>query len=894
MANLGITPPQRKKKRRKSTALRLFGFLFTAGVFVFLAGTATAAYYLWVVSKDLPDYEGLARWEPSVVTRVHADDGSLIAEYARERRIYVPISAIPQKVINGFIAAEDKNFYRHNGVDPEGVLRALYTDIVNKLHGHKGPLQGASTITQQVAKNFLLSREQRITRKVKELILAIRIERAFTKDKILELYLNAINLGKGSYGVAAAALNYFGKELRDLKTEEIAYLAILPKAPNHYDPFRHTAKALARRNYVLRRMAADGYITEAEAEAARKKPLKVNLRPFGVQLRAGEFFAEEARRTLLDLYDDKKLYEGGLSVHATLDPQLQQAARTALREGLVRFDRARGWRGPVKTIDPSGDWGARLAKISTYSDLEPWRLGVVLNATKDEAKIGLQPKLRVSGRVDPKRTVITVGLEEVKWARKGLSKRTATNIRLGPRVKAVTDVLARGDVVYVAPKVPLLDEKKRADRRRSPKSDPEEAADDGQVTWRLMQIPKIEGAIAVMDPHTGRVLAVVGGFSFSASQFDRAVQAKRQPGSSFKPIVYAAALDNGYTPSSIVVDGPLAIEQGPNKELWNVKNYSGKFYGPSTLRIGVEQSRNLMTVRLAQDLGMPLIAEYANRFRVYDDLPPLLSMSLGAGETTLLRMTTAYCMFVNGGKRVTATFIDRIQDRYGATIWTHDRRKCPKCEADEWRGQDEPELIDNRRQVIDPMTAYQITSILEGVVKRGTGTVVAKVGKPLAGKTGTTNEEKDAWFVGFSPDLVAGVFIGYDIPKPMGKGGTGGHLAAPVFRDFMKLALKDKPAVPFRIPSGVKLVRIDRKTGMRAQAGEKNVIMEAFKPYDEPPDPFSSVSSSDGRDPDYEDRGGYGNSPRDPYGESSPPRGADGSPYDGQSYGRQPQAGGLY
>ena len=840
--------------------LRLFGFAFAAGGVLFVAAAAVAGYFLWKISSELPDYEGLANYEPEVMTRVHANDGSLIGEFAREKRIYLPSTAIPKRVIHAFVSAEDQNFFQHTGLDFQGIARAVITNA-QKFMGGGGRLEGASTITQQVAKNFLLTNERSLMRKVKEAILAIRIERAFPKEKILELYLNEIYLGMGSYGVAAAAMNYFGKELKNLNIEEAAYLAALPKAPNNYHPFRRRKRAIARRNWVIGRMQADGYITEEEAKAAKESPFKITPRPFGGTQFAAEYFAEEVRRTLVNRYGEDKLYGGGLSVRTTLDPQLQQIARKALREGLLRFERKLGYRGPVQKISTSGDWGEKLAEIDILSDLEPWCLGVVLEADEKTATVGLRPGRTASRRVEKKRETVPLTLGTVQWAREPLGYDRRHRMKLGKRPRTVTDVLSPGDVIYVAPP--------DRDRDGNDKNDDKEGE---AAAWRLAQLPTVGGAIIVMDPHTGRVLADVGGFSFAQSQFDRGIQAKRQPGSSFKPVVYATALDNGYNPSSIVLDAPLAIEQGGGQDVWKPDNYENKFYGPSTLRLGLEKSRNLMTVRLAQDLGMPLIAEYARRFNVYDDLPPLLSMALGAGETTLLRMVTAYSSFVNGGKQLQPTMIDRIQDRYGRTIWRHDERNCQDCAAETWNEQLEPELVDNRRQIVDPHSAYQITSLLEGVVKRGTGYRVSKVGKPLAGKTGTSNDEKDAWFVGFSPDLAAGVFVGYDNPKPMGKGNTGGGLAAPVFKDFMEWALADKPATPFRVPSGIKLVRIDAKTGMRAQEGTGKTILEAYKPNEEPSNPFSFVTY-----PGVDIQG-------------TPSTGAE----VGGGYTSQPQAGGLY
>ncbi|MFN0217873.1 MAG: penicillin-binding protein 1A [Hyphomicrobium sp.] len=804
-------PPRQRKKRRKSLLLSFLGFGFATFVLVFLAASGVAGFLLWQASRELPDYESLAKYEPPVMTRIHANDGSLISEFARERRIFVPIHTIPKRVINAFLSAEDRRFYEHGGLDFQGIARAVYAAIESKAQGSNRRAQGASTITQQVAKNFLLTNERSMERKLKEAILAIRIERAYSKDKILELYLNEIYLGMNAYGIAAAALTYFNKELKDLTIEETAYLAALPKAPNNYHPFRQKEKATERRNWIIGQMVDNGFIAKAEAEAAKAAPLTVNLRPTGAHISTAEYFAEDVRRTLIAQYKEENLYGGGLSVRTTLDPRLQQIARRALIDGLVRFDRQEGWRGPVSKIDISGDWGVPLAAIDMPPDIQPWRLGVVLGVEKVKAVIGLKPARQQDQALVKDREAVEVSLDEIKWA-KTLDK------KLEP--KAVGDLLSPGDVVYVAPKDPA----------------------NIQGVWSLMQIPEVSGGLIAMDPHTGRVLAVAGGFSFAMSQFDRAMQAKRQPGSSFKPFVYAAAIDNGYKPTSIILDAPIEIEQGPGQEIWQPKNYEkDKSAGPSTLRFGVEKSRNQMTVRLAQDLGMPLITEYARRFGIYDDLLPVLSMSLGAGETTLLKMATAYCILANGGKDVKATLIDRIQDRWGHTVWRHDERQCMGCTAEKWAGQEEPALIDDRKQIVDPHTAYQMTSILEGVVQRGTATVLKSLNRPLAGKTGTTNEEKDVWFIGYTPDMVVGVFVGYDQPKPMGKGNTGGAIAAPIFGDFMKQALGDSPAAPFRQPPGIKLVRVNLKTGLRASATETDAIMEAFKPDEEPDDAYSII-----------------------------------------------------
>jgi penicillin-binding protein 1A len=790
--------------------LRFFGFLFAAGTILFVVGVAAAAGLLWHFSKDLPDYSQLQDYEPPVMTRVHAGDGSLVAEYARERRLYIPIQAVPKLVINAFLAAEDKNFYDHGGLDFTGIARAGIVYLQN--YGSSRRPQGASTITQQVAKNFLLSNELSMSRKVKEALLALKIERTYSKDKILELYLNEIYLGLGAYGIAAASLVYFDKAVNELTVPEAAYLASLPKAPNNYHPFRQRERAIERRNWVIDRMAESGFVKSADAEKAKRSPLGVTTKATSAHIFAAEYFAEEVRRELYERYGEKKLYEGGLSVRTSLDPKLQLLARKTFIDGLVRYDEAQGWRGPVTKIDIAGDWGVKLAEVKALSDIAPWRLAVVLEVSDQSARVGLQPGREPGGFVSKERTVGILPLEGMKWAKSG-----------GRAVGKVTQVVSPGDVVYVEP-----------------------GKSEGQFI--LHQIPEISGAMVVEDPWTGRVLAMVGGFSFDQSQFNRATQALRQPGSSFKPFVYAAALDNGYTPSTVVLDAPVEIDQGPGVGTWRPENYEGKFYGPATLRFGLEHSRNVMTVRLAQDIGMPLIAEYAKRFGVYDDLPPYLSFALGAGETTLLRMTSAYAMFDNGGRRIKPTLIDRIQDRYGQTVYKHDERECVGCAGKKWENQPEPSLVDRRQQVLDPMTAYQITSMMEGVVQRGTATVVREVGKPVAGKTGTTNDEKDAWFIGFTPDVVVGVYLGYDKPRHLGRGGTGGHLAAPIVKEFLKVALADKTAAPFRVPPGIKLVRVDLKSGTRAGPGTERAILEAFKPGTAPPDSYSVVG--DGAGPD--------------------------------------------
>jgi penicillin-binding protein 1A len=775
---------------------RFLGLIFATGTIVFVIGAAAAGMVIWKYEKDLPDYTQLKNYEPPVMTRVHAGDGSVLAEYSRERRLYLPSSAIPALVKEAFISAEDKNFYTHNGVDPEGIVRAALVLVEGGRH-----VQGASTITQQVAKNFLLTNERSFDRKIKEALLSFRIESAYSKEKILELYLNEIYLGLGNYGVAAAALNYYGKSVHELTVAEVAYLAALPKGPNNYHPFLKREKATERRNWVIDRMVENGYVSRADGDKAKLQSLGVTPRVLSPNTYSAGFFAEEVRRELNDRFGEKKLYEGGLSVRTTLDPKMQQIARKALVDGLVRYDEAHGFRGPMRHIEIAGDWGPPLADVPSLGDVAPWKLAVVIDMNGNDARIGLQPKRDPDGSINRERMTANMVQTGLHWS-KG-------NGRNG---------LTPGDVVYAEP------------------------IDGRPGDYRLRQIPEVGGAIVAMDPYTGRVFAMAGGFSFDQSAFNRATQAMRQPGSSFKPIVYATALDNGYTPSSIVLDAPISIDQGPGLGVWTPENFEGKSGGPHTLRYGVEHSINQMTVRLARDVGMPLIAEYAKRFGIYDDLPPYLSMSLGSGETTLMRMTTAYSMLANGGRKIKSTLIDRIQDRWGHTIYRHDERTCQNCNDAKWDNQDEPKLIDKRDQVLDPLTAYQITSIMEGVIQRGTGQVIKSVGKHLAGKTGTTNDAKDLWFVGYSPDLAVGVFMGYDRPRSLGDSAQAALYTAPIFRDFMAMALKNKPDIPFRVPPGIKLISVDARSGQRSSGSGS--ILEAFKPGTAPPEGYAAGEAS--------------------------------------------------
>ena len=793
--------------------IRLIGYFFGIGAVFFLAVAGAVALYLGSVTKDLPDYEVLNSYAPPVTTRVHAGNGALMAEYARERRLYLPIQAIPDRVKAAFLSAEDKNFYQHPGVDVTGLFRAIVVNIQNMGSGRR-PV-GASTITQQVAKNFLLSSDQTIDRKVKEAILSFRIEQAYSKDRILELYLNEIFFGLNSYGIAGAALTYFDKSVTELTIAETAYLAALPKGPSNYHPFRRTEAAIERRNWVIDRMVENGYVTQSDGAEAKAQPLGVTPRHRGSYLFASEFFSEEVRRQIIERYGDNALYEGGLSVRTSLDPRIQVAARKALQQGLINYDERRGFHGPIKTIEIGGDWGVELAKIDALSDVPEWKLAVVLAVDDGGADIGLQPSKEASGKVVEERVTGRIEAKAMTWAYRSAKGDRKT-------AKSPAGVFSAGDVVYVEP------------------------AEDG--TYRLRQPPKVQGGLVAMDPHTGRVLAMVGGFSYGQSQFNRASQAMRQPGSSFKPFVYAAALDNGYTPASVIMDAPIEIVAGG--QVWRPQNYGGGAAGPSTLRLGIERSRNLMTVRLANDMGMNLVAEYAERFGIYDKMYPVLAMSLGSGETTVLRMVSAYSVLANGGKQIKPSLIDRIQDRYGKTIFRHEERTCEDCNANDWENQEEPTLVDNREQVLDPMTAYQITSMMEGVVTRGTAAGKIKLDRPTAGKTGTTNDEKDAWFVGYTPDLVAGLYIGFDNPAPLGRGGTGGSLAAPIFNDFMQVALEGTRPTKFIVPEGMQFIAVNRKTGMEAFEGEPDTIMEAFKPGTGPASVFSVIGGEDYASPE--------------------------------------------
>lgn len=767
--------------------------------------------WFWVTA-DLPSAEQLTHYEPPITSRVHAGDGKLVAEFANQHRVYVPTEEIPPRLVQAFISAEDKKFFEHSGVDWVGVVRGA---VLNPLLGKRQA--GGSTITQQVVKNMLVGSERSVARKIRELALAQRIEKQLDKDQILNLYMNEIYLGGRSYGVGAASLNYFGKSLGDLTLAECAMLAGLPQRPSEVNPYNHPEAAIRRRNYVIERMVQNGYITKEEGDVAKAEKLKTVDRLNDDENEASQYFVEEVRRDILKLGAEKKLagfgskkeaekgfYEGGLSIRSTLDSKMQIAAETALRAGLESYDHRRGWRGPIASAaakaEPKEALGAVQMPPGAGAD---WKLSLVRSVGADGARLSFLDG--TEGRLPP---------EDIKWAAGFKRKEGGAGLKAGDVVpvarRPVPDLLSQTIATYGAPIKPV-----------------------GAI-WRLRQIPVVQGTLVAMDPHTGRVLAMTGGYSFAASQFNRALQAKRQPGSSFKPFVYIAALDAGRTPSTRILDAPFVDCSDPTqKDCYKPSNYSDDFYGLATLRLGIEKSRNAMTVRLAQDIGMDKVVAIGERTGIYDKLPPYLSMSLGAGETTPLRMVTAYSLLVNGGKRVKPVLIDRIQNRYGQTVYRQDARACSGC-GDEWTGQAPPVLPDGREQVLDPVSAYQMVSMLQGVVERGTGTEVKAVGKPLAGKTGTTNDQFDAWFIGFTPDLVAAVWVGYDNPRDLGAGETGGRLATPIFRDFMIKALENTPGTPFRRPQGVQLVEIDADSGCLPEPNSRLVIVEAYKPGTEP------------------------------------------------------------
>ena len=738
---------------------------------IFVLGLLFIFSTLWYFSSDLPDYKILSSYKPPVSSRVHSGEGQLIAEYALQKRLFIPYDSIPKKVIYSFLSAEDKNFFTHPGIDAKSITRAIIKNLKN-IYSEKR-LEGASTITQQVAKNFLLSSEVSLKRKIKEAILAFRIERAYSKERIMELYLNQIYLGEGTYGIAAASLEYFDKAVNDLNYVESALLAALPRAPSKYNPYKSPERAKKRRNIVLKNLYENSYINKTQYDNLKEKEIRTKKRKIKL-IEEANFYSEEVRRIVSDTYGYDSLYKGGLSIRTPLNSNYQIEALKALRKGLEAYDKRHGWRGPITNLAKE-EWKKNIHEFIPEKSLD-WKLAKVVEVDKLITKIEIENE-----------EIGFIDFKNIAWTRK----------------KSFEDLLIPNDIIYV----------KKIKKNK----------------WNLKQLPKVNGAIIVMDPHTGRVLAMVGGFSYKLSEFNRVTQAKRQPGSAFKPFVYAAALENGFTPSTLVLDAPFVIDQGVGLKTWKPENYGKKFYGPSTLRTGIEKSRNLMTVRVAQGVGFEKISRITNRLGIYNDVPELLSVSLGSAETTLVQLTNAYCTFVNGGKKVTPIFIDRIQDRRGKTIFNADKRKCLGCEEISYLNEEIPTIQDDREQIISPATAYQITSMLEGVVKRGTGRNLRDLKLTLAGKTGTTNKNMDAWFLGFTSKIVIGVYVGFDEPESLGRYETGAKAALPIFKNFIKNVVKKKEALPFKIPKDINLVMVDAETGLRPNINTKKIIYESFK-----------------------------------------------------------------
>jgi penicillin-binding protein 1A len=759
---------------------KLIFIIFAFGMF-FVFST------LWYFSSDLPDYKILANYKPPISSRVHSGEGQLMAEYALQKRLFIPYDSIPDKVIYSFLSSEDKNFFSHPGIDAKSITRAIIKNFKNYFSEKR--LEGASTITQQVAKNFLLTNEVSFKRKIKEAILAFRIERAYSKERIMELYLNQIYLGVGAYGIAAASLEYFDKSVNNLNYEEAALLAALPKAPSKYNPFKSIKKAKIRRDIVLKNLYENSYINNNEYEELKRKKIKTKKRKIEL-LEEANYYSEEVRRIISDSYGYDDLYKGGLSIRTPLNSIYQIEALKSLREGLEEYDRRHGWRGPITNINKA-EWQSYTDKFVPDKSLN-WKLAKVTEVNKLILKIEIENNEK--GLID---------FKDVTWTRK----------------KSFEDFLKLNDIIYVS----------KIKKNK----------------WSLRQMPKINGAIVVMDPFTGRVLAMAGGFSFKLSEFNRATQAKRQPGSAFKPIVYAAALESGFTPSTLVLDAPFVMEQGEGLKTWKPENYGKKFYGPSTLRTGIEKSRNLMTVRVAQKVGFDKISKITKKFGVYDDVPELLSVSLGSAETTLIKLTNAYCTFVNGGKKVTPIFIDRIQNRRGKTIFNSDKRTCLGCKEISYLKDEIPTIQDKRKQIISSETAYQIASMLEGAVKRGTGRKLNDLKLTLAGKTGTTNKNMDAWFLGFTSKLAVGVYVGFDEPKTLGKYETGAKAALPVFKKFIKKVVKKKDALPFKVPKNITLALVDAESGLQPNEKTKKIIYESFKTEGTIIDSLENLSNKD-------------------------------------------------
>ena len=750
----------------------LFKNILVIAISLFLLTSLAILIILWTFSNSIPDYRFLKNYKPPVSSKMYSGNGELVADFSKEKRIFIPYESIPKNVINSFLSAEDKNFFSHPGVDAKGVIRAVINNIQNIMTSKR--LEGASTITQQVAKNFLLTNEVSLNRKLKEAILAFRIERALSKERILELYLNQIYLGSGAYGVAAASLEYFDKSIKELNYNEAALLAALPKAPSKYNPYRNKDLAKFRRDLVLKNLFDNNFIDQKVYLNLKDKPLELK-KVKKVFLENSQYYVEDVRKSIIDKLTYEKVYNQGYNINTPINLNLQKVATTSLRNGLIAYDRRKGWRGPISNIDYSKNWYENIDKKFKLEKSLGWEIAIIKEINKFSSIIETQNNLK--GEIKYK---------EASWTKKDFD-----------------DLFRIGDIIYV----------KKIEKK----------------FYSLQQLPKINGGIVVMDPFTGRVLALSGGFSFKNSEFNRASQALRQPGSAFKPFVYAVALENKYTPSSLILDAPLVLDQGIDLKKWKPENYGKKFYGPSTLRVGLEKSRNLMTVRIAQSLGVDKIANFSKKMNIYQNPEELLSISLGSAETTLLNLTSAYCSFVNGGKLIKPVLIDRIQDSEGNTIINNENRKCVDCDKISFTSKDMPKIKDNFEQVLSSQTAYQLTSILQGVVERGTGKKLKKLGLNLAGKTGTTNENTDAWFIGFTSNLVIGVYVGMDNPQPLGKFETGSKAALPIFEEFVKKAIKKSDARPFKVPEKITLMVVDPNTGNKAKFSSKNTIIESYK-----------------------------------------------------------------
>ncbi|MEX1235557.1 MAG: PBP1A family penicillin-binding protein [Roseovarius sp.] len=778
--------------------LIFFGSIFsliTMGIMM-VALSIGAIFYIY--GRDLPSHQSLANYTPPTISRIFSGEGRIIDEFSRERRLYTPADEIPALVKEAFISAEDKNFYTHGGYDARGIAAAVYEAIQTR--GRR--VRGASTIPQQVVKNFLLSGDRRIERKIKEIILATRIEEALTKEKILELYLNEIFLGQNSYGVAAASQTYFNKSLEELAPHEVAVLASMPAEPSNFHPVRNHDRLLARRDYVLGEMQQNGYITQAVYEAEVAEPLRSvqsgDFEPFSADLPPRDYFTDEIRRQLSRDFGEGEFFSGGFSVRATVDPEMQAEAAVALQSKLEEYDRNLGrWRGtdktlPAEVLESEEAWREALSDVDIARDVEldsQWYPAVILGIEDQQMRIGIE------GVEEAEDAPHVIPREDISW--------------LPGNFQETFDV---GDVVHV--------------RRMS--------QDGAFVRWSLRQVPEVQGGFMAMDVNTGRVIAMQGGFSYQDSVFNRATQAKRQPGSSFKPFVFAAALDSGYSPATVVVDAPIEVDTPDG--LWRPRNSSNKFYGPTPLRTGIEQSRNLMTIRLAQEVGMDTVASYAERFGVYDTMGPYLANALGSEESTIYRMVAAYAMFANGGERVEPTLVDRVQDRYGRTVYRHDPRACTDCDDPNISPGRGPRIESNRERVIDAITAYQLTSMMEGVVERGTAAGNVNLSVPVAGKTGTTNDARDVWFVGFTSNIVAGCYIGYDQPRSLGRSAYGAGMCGPVFTQFMQKATAKYGGGEFDVPPGGHFIKIDRFTGARLadDASGPNVVAEYFRDGEDP------------------------------------------------------------